>query len=160
MQLDSTAFRSYTHAEAEAELVGACIDHEHALLTALRTLPLDDFRSEQTEELRRVFYVLAGWYSKGLWDRDTNRERLALYFDDYWIDNLWCDWGVVPEYVSALCNAIKGSNDLLDEAVAAHYRLKHTNPLRDHRQPPPPPVVVAAPSPPRRPQHPMRGGVA
>lgn len=139
-------FRDMTLIDAEAELVGAVIDHEHALLTALRLMPLDDFRSEHADELRRVFYVCAGWYDKGIWDRETNRERLALYFDDFWVDGLWCPWGAVPTYVEALCNAITASNGLLDDAVAATRRWRTENTLLPggSRSASPPPVSASA----------------
>ena len=132
MQSQSTTrffFRNLTLAEAEVELVGAAIDLEHALLTALETLAVDDFRSERAADLRRIFYVLAGWYAKGRWDPLTNRERLQRYSPDVWIDGLWCPSGVIPEYVRDLCRAVTESNRLADDAVAATRAWQEQNPI-------------------------------
>ena len=123
-------FRTYTLRDAECELVGACIDHEVALLVALEELPLADFRSSEAYDLQRIFYVLAGWLERGTWDRLGNRERLAHYFDDYYLDGLWCPYGMIEAYVRTLCRAITGSNTLADEAVAAQHRRLFDNPLR------------------------------
>ena len=123
------SFRDLTLAQAEAEIVGAAIDHEHALLTALQVLPLDDFRSYRGADLRRIFYVLAGWYSKDTWDAPTNRDRLEHCFPTLPIDDYWCPSGTIPEYVRDLCQAVANSNRLADEAVAATRAWRDRNPL-------------------------------
>lgn len=139
-------FRDLSLVEAEREAVGAAIDHEHALLIALSLLPLDDFRSEQAHDLRRVFYVLAGWHSQGRYDAGTNRERLTEYFDPFYLDDLWCPAGVLPEYTEALCAAIRDSNALLDEAIAVRRRWLDENPLRAHNHPHIQPSAPPAPA--------------
>ena len=138
MQSQSTtrfSFRDLTLAEAEAEIVGAAIEHEHALAIALSVLAVDDFRSERAEDLRRIFYVLAGWYAKDQWDAGTNRDRLERYFPEVWIDGLWCPSGVVPEYVQALCAAVTESNRLADNAVAATRAWYSENPIQPSERP-------------------------
>lgn len=143
------SFRDLTLAEAECEIVGAAIDHEHALLTALRTLAVDDFRSEAAADLRRVFYVLAGWYARGEWDRWRNLERLAQLYPGL---DLWSPSAVLPEYVRALCLAVVESNRLADAAVGAVRDWRGRNPLALASQSP-----VARRTPPR-PKH--TGGVS
>ena len=129
------AFRDLTLAEAEAEIVGAAIDHELALTTALLTLAIDDFRSELAPDLRRIFYVVAGWYAKGQWSAEINRPRLERYFPNVWIDGLWCPSGVVSEYVEALCAAVTESNRLADNALTATRAWWSENPLAASERP-------------------------
>lgn len=149
--MTAPTFHDLSLRDAEAELVGACIDHEMALRIALILLPVDDFRSEAGYELRRVFYVLAGWLSKGIYDEETNRERLALYFPDLWLESIWCPFGAVDEYIEALCRAVVRSNQLFDSAVAARGEWLFNNPLMSSAPVPPP-----AARPPGRP--PQEGG--
>jgi hypothetical protein len=130
-----TAFRAHSLVDAERELVAACIDHESALRIALDTLAVDDFRSHEAHELRQFFYVLAGWLAKGTYDGETNRDRLnELTGGDWagwleWGGLLWCTYGVLPEYVQALCEAVTKSKSLMDGALEARRRWQYENPL-------------------------------
>lgn len=132
--MSAFTFRHLTLAEAEEQIVGGAIEHEHALVTALEVLPPDFFRSERADELRQVFYVVAGWYSRGEWDRKTNGERLERYFPCGWIDDLWWPWAVIPEYVRDLCEAVVESNRLADAAVTAARDWRERNPLARSEQ--------------------------
>lgn len=122
-------FKDYTLRDAEWEIVGACIEHEHALLTAMRYLPVDDFRSEIAEDLRRVFYVLVGMYTRHSYDPKTNRDRLELCFPDLDIDGMWCPFGTSERYVEELVQAVSESNRLADCAVEAARAWQDRNPL-------------------------------
>ena len=121
------SFLDLTLQDAEEELVGACIENQGALEMTLELLPLEPFRSPVAHELRRVFYVLAGWLALGAFDRETNRERLqrlmpdlAGYLDDTWAGGgLDCLCGAVPEYVEGLCLAIIEHNRRYDARLAA-----------------------------------------
>jgi hypothetical protein len=117
------SYSDLTLREQEAELVAACIDHEDALLTAISILPVDDFRSQEASDLRQVFYVLAGWYSSGTYDPETNRDSLALYFDEIYIDGLWCPFGVVKRYVRGLAQNIAAVYREQDEVIGNIRRL-------------------------------------
>ncbi|MDZ4250933.1 MAG: hypothetical protein U0990_12730 [Candidatus Nanopelagicales bacterium] len=144
--------------QAEEELVGACIDHESALRIALASLPLEPFRSHVTHDLRRIFYTLAGWLERGAYNPATNRDRLKQVVGDDYLESLFCGFGIVPEYVSALCDAINESNRLQDDALAAVHAWHWANPLDlevESRPAPPLPVATA----PQRKPEPERGGV-
>src|SRR3990167_5766910 len=85
--------RDLTVYDAERWLVGACIDHEVALLVALDSLPLHPFRSHRAQELERLFYTVAGWFDIGKFDGMKNRDRLSLLFQECNLaeEEAWCD---------------------------------------------------------------------
>lgn len=118
------SFKDVPLLQMEHEITGAVIDHADALRIAVKHLRVDDFRSEDADELRRIFYCVVGWYANGNWHSFTNRERL----DSYGLENdhLWCPWGMIPEYVEALCDAITEANRE-DDAVLAAIRYRENN---------------------------------
>ena len=119
--------RDLTLYDAERWLVGACIDHELALLVALDRLPLHPFRSHRAQELERLFYTVAGWFDLGKYDGMKNRGRLSLLFHECNLveEEAWCPWAVVPPFVEALCGALTKRIGLEADALAA------TKPWRD-----------------------------
>lgn len=122
-------FRDLTLREVEEELVGAAIDHEHALIELYGATRLTSFRSEQAYELNRIANVLFAWHGRGLYDPARNRDRLEKHFTPEYIHDLWCPAGVVPEYVAALCGALVKSYELFDDALYARIRWQTENPL-------------------------------
>ena len=123
--------RDLTLYDAERWLVGACIDHELALLVALDRLPLHPFRSHRAQELERLFYTVAGWFDLGKFDGMKNRERLGLLFKECNLaeEEAWCPWGVVPEFVEALCDALTLTVELERTAIEANRQLHEDYPL-------------------------------
>ena len=126
-------FRDYTLAQAEAEVVAACIDNADALGVAADILHVDDFRSRDAYDLRRIFYTLIGWWGRGAYDPATNRDRLLSLFQSRaegvgFLESLWCSWAVAPEYVATLCDVITEHNRLHDAVLTAHQALD-TDPL-------------------------------
>lgn len=119
-----------TRTEAEAELVDACIEHEDALRSAMRLLPVDCFSGYRT---RDVFYTLAGWLAKGTYNPETNRDRLDLAFpgDDFqlFLDDLFCPFPSSEEYAGALVRAVAKAQRLQVEADAAVRRQWQENPF-------------------------------
>ena len=124
-------FKDYSLAEAEQELVAACLDSEVALRIAITVLEVGDFRSPQARDLFKVFYTLAGWLDMGTYDPETNRERMLGWAvkgtgenrdPEAWagfLEMLWCKWAVVPEYVITLCTLIAETNRLADKRLDA-----------------------------------------
>jgi hypothetical protein len=121
---------------AEEELVSCCIDQELALAIALESLPLQPFKSELADELHRTFYVLTGWLSRSEYDGNRNRDRLEavnkvlmrrgeepLLLPD------WCPWGVIPDYVEALCDALNTYYEFEDGAFTAWQSFLDKAPL-------------------------------
>lgn len=123
------SFRDLTLREVEEEIVGAAIDHEHALIELYGATRISSFRSEQAYELNRVANVLFAWHDRGLYDVERNRTRLEKHFDPFTIGELWCPAGAIPSYVHALCAALIKSNELFDEAVRARIRWQTENPI-------------------------------
>ena len=129
--------RDLTLYDAERWLVGACIDHELALLVALDRLPLHPFRSHRAQDLERLFYTVAGWFNLGRFDGMKNRERLGLLFHECNLaeEEVWCPWGVVPEFVEALCDALTKRMGLEAAALAATKRWRDEYPLEFWSEP-------------------------
>ena len=124
------SFKDMTLRQVE-EVVGAAIDHRHAMLDLYGTRQLVTFRSEQSYELNRITNVLFAWYERGLYNTERNRDRLDKHFDPTYIYDLWCGAGVVPEYTRALIQALVRSNELFDNAVVARLKWQNEDPLGD-----------------------------
>ena len=115
--------------EMEWELVGACIESEKALRTALNILPLKPFRSGHKNFLHGVFYMLVGWLNTGRYNEQDNRKNLMtsmlaggwpveysrrpmLEKDDRALDDvdalaeLFCPIPGVQVYIEQLCKEI------------------------------------------------------
>ena len=146
--LSTYTFRDRSLLEMEQEIVGACIENSDALRWALACLEVDDFRSQEAAYLRQVFYVLAGWLSKGTWDDATNRDRLDAY--GLANEHLWSPLAMIPGYIEALCDAITTANQLDDLTVAAVRLRDDTYPISRTNGPAPRPPVRATPPPKER----------
>lgn len=154
--------RDLSLAEAESQLVGAVIDHEHAMTLALARLPRDPFRSYRAEALSFLFYTCVCWYYDGTYDAWENRYRLEPLFHHLCERrglcvseaDVWCPWGAVPAYVEALIDALIKSKRLEDDAVAAVRRLAAEYPLSRFLEP-----LDAAPAAASWPRRKVLGGV-
>lgn len=151
--LSPSYFKDFTLRQAEEEIVGACIDHEHAMASSLRILSVDDFRSEVADDLRLIYYTLAGWYERGAYDPATNRERLLDLAEPHdgnnrdlpaWegcLDQLWCPWGTSEEYVETLCHVVTRYKRLADDTIEAIRQWNQDSILTRSGQVPPSPVA-------------------
>lgn len=132
-------FRDLTLRQAEEALIAACLDHEHALLTAARELGPHPFRSEVAFDLDRYYVTLINAYISGSYHEQGNRDALALvYPDDAWRiqEELFDGNTAVAAYVDDLVAALRGTYDALDDALRAARALYETPvgylaPLRD-----------------------------
>lgn len=123
-------FPDLTLAQAEGQLVGACIDSGVALTMTEGLLPEEGFRSRAAHDLNLVFFALLGWRERRAYDPRTNRERLAdLYLIagprasrqewEGFIDSLWCPWWLVDDYVLSLARAVADHAAILSATLDA-----------------------------------------
>lgn len=122
-------FRHLDLRSAEQELVGACIDYEHALDYCARRLPADLFRSEAAGELRTIFLVLLSWQARGIYDEHENRRNLEVNFAAALIDELWSVSSWNRPYFQALTDALIAEYSAWDAAVGSISRLLFDAPL-------------------------------
>jgi len=152
--LSPSYFKDYRLVQAEEEAVAACIDNEAALRIALSILKVDDFRSEAADDLRMIFYAVAGWLANGTYDPQTNRDRLLGLAENHagnnrdlpawegYLEMLWCPWATSAEYVTTLCTVITENNRLFDARMEAE-RAWRERPLRVEPVSPPSPAAPA-----------------
>lgn len=122
-------FRDLSLREAEESLVAACLDHEHAIVTAARELGVHPFRSEATFDLDRYYVTLLNAYISGSYDEHGNRDALAqLYPDEAWrvTDGLFDGNTAVAAYVDDLVAALRETYAAQERAVAAARALYET----------------------------------
>lgn len=138
--MSTFTFRELTLLDAERQLVGRCITDRAAVQASLEVLPLDCWRSEQGQDLARIFYALAGRLARGAYDSETNEDDLAVglaIFDTsrdledwtHYLDGLWCPWTAVPEYLAGIVSALVDAYALHDGAVQAFRAYLEANPL-------------------------------
>lgn len=137
-----------TRTEAEMQIFGGCIHHEHALVAALHQLPLEPFRSRDADEMNIAFYLLAGWLSQGTYDPETNEARLIAgarlwcYYPETaegFLDLCWTPEMAAPEYAGALVADLARANRLDDEALTYPFLRGIPSPVLA----PPPPAALA-----------------
>lgn len=118
--------------EAEEQLVAAVLDHGHALDLVLDApAAFDHLRSENGRDLTLVLNAVLGLEARGLYKPRRCRSALAtgataVGYDAAfvaWLDELWCPWAAVPEYVAALLDTLCAAYRLQDDAYSASRRL-------------------------------------
>ena len=134
-------FRDLSLLEAERQLAGRCLTNERLLKVCLEDLPVDAWRSEQGQDLSRIFYALAGRLGRGAYNPETNEDDLAAGFtvidsdrgagwwEDY-LDELWCPWMAVDAYVAGLVDSLLTVYRLRDNAVRAYRAVLEKAPLQ------------------------------
>lgn len=129
----SRSFKPLTLLDAERELVGAAIDDADALRAICRILPPEFFRSHESAELRRLFYVVAGWLADESYDPDGNRDRLAAL--GIAASHCFCGPAAVTAYVEDLARAVEQHDRLWDRRVQAARAYYDRNPFHVYGEP-------------------------
>ena len=120
------SFRDLNLRQAEESLVAACLDHEHAIITAARELGVHPFCSEVAFELDRYYVTLINAYVRGAYSELNNRRTLALIYPDdaFRIETDLFDGNTAAnEYVDALIAALRECYDAQIAYVAAAEAL-------------------------------------
>ena len=145
-------------AEAEERIVGRCLADEAFLRVCLEQLPHDCMRA-CPDEVRMIFWALAGMLARGAFDPNTNEAVLVLGLSaadttqgtSYWTefaDSLFWPQMGLPDYALGLTAALVTAYHLEDATRAAFDAHRFHNPLRvatersdvkvsPSRQPPP-----------------------
>lgn len=133
-------FTHLTLADVESQLVGRCMTDEACLKLCLETLPLDCWRSEQGQDLARVFYALAGRLERGAYNPATNEDELAVALAAYdkqgdaaywraYLEELWSPWMAMPTYLVGVLDVVTQAYRLTDNAAAAVRAMLQENPI-------------------------------